>query len=159
RLWESATGKLVREFGDGRPLGEVRSARFSPDGKRVVTAAANRAATAGNKSVHSAVIVWDVDSGKELLSLDELPTGATIAEFTPDGKRILTVGDGYLRRKFNSRPEDPKKPEQKIDIGDGISINVSAGGTINQGIQHLWDAATGKLVATLFKGKEGGWTL
>jgi WD40 repeat protein/serine/threonine protein kinase len=158
RLWESATGKLVREFGDGRPLGEVRSARFSPDGKRVVTAAANRAATAGNKSVQSAVIVWDVDSGRELLSFEDMPTGATAAEFTPDGKRVLTVGDGYVRRRYNSRPEDPKRPEQKIDLG-GVSFSVSTGGTTNSGIQHLWDAATGKLVATLFKGKEGGWTL
>jgi WD40 repeat protein len=158
RLWESATGKFVREFGDGRPLGEVRSARFSPDGKRVVTAAANRAATAGDKSVHSAVIVWDVDTGKELLSLDELPTGATAAEFTPDAKRILTVGDGYLRRKFDSRNQDPKQPApKKIDLG-GIAINITAGGTINSGIQHLWDAATGKAVATLFKGQESGFT-
>jgi WD40 repeat protein len=158
RLWESATGKLVREFGDGRPLGEVRSARFSPDGKRVVTAAANRAATAGDKSVQSAVIVWDVDSGKELLSLDALPTGATAAVFTPDGKRILTVGDGYLRTKFNTRPEDPKQPPpKKLDLG-GLSVDFTAGGTTRQGIQHLWDATTGKLVATLFQGDESGIT-
>jgi WD40 repeat protein len=157
RLWESATGKLVRAFGDGRPLGEMRSARFSPDGTRVVTAAANRGATAGDKAVRSAVLVWDVATGKEVLSLDELPTGATDAEFTPDGKRILTVGDGYLRVRYNS-PEETAKDKEKpksVSVG-GLSFNVSAGGTTKSGIQHLWDARTGKLVATLFQGKESG---
>jgi WD40 repeat protein len=158
RLWDTATGKVVREFGDGRPLGEVRSARFSPDGTKVVTAAANRSARAGEKSVESAVIVWDVATGKQLLSLDELPTGATHAEFTPDGGRILTVGDGSLRIQFNTRNEDPKLPEKKIDLG-GLSYSISSSGNTNTGTQHLWDAKTGKLVSTLFKGKEGGWTL
>ena len=97
-----------------------------------------------------------MDTGKELLSLDELPTGATDAEFTPDGKRILTVGDGTLRRKFNTSPEDPKQPApKKVDLG-GFSFEVSAGGSTRRGIQHLWDATTGKLVATLFKGDESG---
>jgi len=158
RLWDTATGQVVREFGDGRPLGEVRSARFSPDGTRIVTAAANRSARAGEKTVESAVMVWDVASGRQILSLDDLPTGATHAEFTPDGARILTIGDGALRIQYTTQNQDPKNPPKKLDLG-GFSFNVDSSGTTQSGIQHLWDAKTGKLVATLFKGKEGNWTM
>ena len=154
RLWDSVTGKVVREFGGGRPLGEVRTARFSPDGSRIVTAAANRSATVGEKFVESAVMVWDVATGKQLLALDALPTGASHAVFTPDGTRILTVGDGSLRVQYQSR--DPKG-DKTVDVG-GFKFNMSSSGETDKGTQILWDAKTGKPVATLFKGSSSGFS-
>ena len=63
---------------------EVRSVAFSPDGRRVLT---------GDQD---ATRLWDVETGKELLSL---AVGAPVMAFAPDGKYIATTagsgtGDG-----------------------------------------------------------------
>ena len=66
---------------------EVRAIAFSPDGRRVLT---------GDQD---ATRLWDVETGKELLSL---AIGAPVMAFSPDGKYIATTagsgtGDGSIR--------------------------------------------------------------
>jgi WD40 repeat protein len=58
----------------------VRSAAFSPDGSRIVTASDDRTAR-----------IWDSASGKEIAVLrgDEWPVNS--AAFSPDGSRIVTA--------------------------------------------------------------------
>ena len=59
--------------------GEVRSAVFSPDGARILTASADRTAR-----------LWDGGSGK-LLATFQHEGEVTSAVFSPDGARILTA--------------------------------------------------------------------
>jgi WD40 repeat protein len=80
RVHDTRTGKpLVALEGHQDP---VLSVGFSPDGKRVVTASADRTAR-----------VWEADTGKLLLTLEH-PRGVGRALFSPDGRRLLTVGNG-----------------------------------------------------------------
>src|SRR5262249_13874407 len=105
RLWDTATGKEVRVLGLGRNLGPIKSVRFSPDGKRIGTAAGKSVGQVPATRAPSAVIVWDVATGKDTLALKQLESGATAAYFSPDGAQILTVGDGHRWIALNTSPE------------------------------------------------------
>jgi WD40 repeat protein len=61
-------------------IGQVWSAGFSPDGKRVVTA-----------SEDSTARIWDADSGKEIALLKGHTERVWSAGFSPDGKRVVTA--------------------------------------------------------------------
>jgi len=62
---------------------EVRSAAFSPDGKRVVTA-----------SLDGTAKVWDTETGQEVLTLRAQTQYVLGVAFSPDGKRIVTGSAG-----------------------------------------------------------------
>jgi WD40 repeat protein len=155
RLWDTKTGRLVRTLGEGRNLGEVKMAAFSRDGRRLVTGAANRTSVAGDTKTTSAVVVWDVATGNELLALDKLATGATAAVFSPDGRQIVTVGDGTLRIKVTPAAGKPDKPGQ-VEVAPGVTIGIEAGNSTETGTVQLWDAATGRLISTVRGRKNDG---
>jgi WD40 repeat protein len=67
--------------------GDVRSAAFSPDGSRIVTASEDRTAR-----------IWDAASGKEIAVLRGHEGAVRSAAFSPDASRIVTAsGDGTAR--------------------------------------------------------------
>jgi WD40 repeat protein len=157
RLWDAKTGRPVRTLGEGRNLGEVKMAAFSRDGLHLVTAAANRTSVAGDTKTTSAVVVWDVATGNELLALDKLETGATAAVFSPDGRQIVTVGDGSLRIKVTPAEGKPSKPGQ-VEVAPGVSIGIEKENSAETGTVQLWDAATGRLISTVRGRKSNGWS-
>jgi len=65
--------------------GAVRSATFSPDGKRVVTASYDQTAR-----------LWDAETGKEMVVLQGHTDAVTRAEFSPDGKRVVTASQDRI---------------------------------------------------------------
>ena len=78
RIWDAATGReltVLRGHADA-----VRSAAFSPDGKRIVTASYDRTAR-----------IWDAATGKELTVLRGHEDPVLSAAFSPDGTRIVTA--------------------------------------------------------------------
>ncbi|MBK9938394.1 MAG: PD40 domain-containing protein [Chitinophagaceae bacterium] len=58
----------------------VRSASFSPDGKKIVTTSSDNTSK-----------IWDVKSGTVLAELRGHSDGVVSASFSPDGKMIATV--------------------------------------------------------------------
>jgi WD40 repeat protein len=98
RVWNPATGREVLALmGPNRTrlttgeialdssrqgLGLVRSVAFSPDGRRLVTASDNE-----NPKV------WDVATGREVLTLKPHSARVSSAAFSPDGRRLITAGD------------------------------------------------------------------
>ena len=63
--------------------GAVLSARYSPDGQRIVTAGA------GDKTAK----VWDAQTGQELITLKGREGAVLSARYSPDGARIVTASN------------------------------------------------------------------
>jgi WD40 repeat protein len=61
----------------------VRSVIFSPEGNRIMTSSSD-----------DTVRMWDTQSGQLLFTLTGQTNRGNPAVFSPDGKRIVTVGSG-----------------------------------------------------------------
>ncbi len=92
RLWDAATGRLVRELSAGEK-GRVFSVAFSPADNRLL------AVGYGGQADVSYVALWDIDAGTELarlkgatdlpnLPLDENTGAVGALAFSPDGKNL-----------------------------------------------------------------------
>ncbi len=84
RVWELATGESTQPVkGLKASVGRVA---FSPDGKRLATAGADRV-----------VRVWDIENGKELAAMPS-PDRVTAVAFSPDGNSLAAgCKDGTVR--------------------------------------------------------------
>ena len=94
RLWDAATGRLVRELPVGDGKGSIHSVAFSPTDNRLL------AVGYGGEPDVSYVALWDIDAGTELArlpgaaDLPELPMDANsravgALAFSPDGKYLV----------------------------------------------------------------------
>src|SRR5262249_33997783 len=82
-LWDAATGTSGQTLRHDK---EVRTAAFSPDGRRVVTACEDGMAR-----------LWDVQTGEALRTLRH-PSWVNAAWFSPDGRQVVTAsGDRTAR--------------------------------------------------------------
>jgi WD40 repeat protein len=81
RIWEVATGKLVRECVDAHPNGAT-AADFSPDGRILLSSGTGGTAR-----------LWDMATGRELYRFDHKENLYAVA-FSPDGKTLVTGGGG-----------------------------------------------------------------
>jgi len=87
RLWDAATGRLVREF--KHPY--VQHAALSPDGRRLVTVGDDRR-----------VVMWDAATGGQIAALQDHELGITYVEFSADGRWFLTAAKDDLVRVRNA---------------------------------------------------------
>jgi WD40 repeat protein len=82
RLWETATGKAIRQFGDGN-MGKVNALAFSPDG--TLLASGN-----SDKAIH----LWDAATGKLVLRLAGPEDQVYAMAFALDGKAVAAASAG-----------------------------------------------------------------
>jgi WD40 repeat protein len=161
KLWDARAGKELRvelnRF-------EVVAPLFSPDGKLLVSVCLERDETARPIPPH-AIKVWEVASGKELLSLKGHEQWIECLAISSDGKRLAAGGaeGGATIEVWDA------KTGQKLYTFDGLSgealcmafspddkrlavgtrnfaDQVKAGGI--RGEVRVWDLTTGKPVAT-----------
>ena len=78
RIWDAATGAEIAALRGHED--RVRSAAFSPDGARIVTASQDRTAR-----------IWDAATGAEIAALRGHEGPVQSAAFSPDGARIVTA--------------------------------------------------------------------
>ena len=153
KLWDVTSGKLIASF-DHPSL--LYYAAFRPDGARILTAGTDDSAK-----------LWDAASGKLVASFAH-KSAVFYAAFSPDGARILTASwdktaklwdaaSGKLVASFDQpawtdpRNGGPGAPEG-LETGlyhagfspDGVRILT----TSRDNTAKLWDAASGKLIAS-----------
>jgi hypothetical protein len=147
--------KKVTRSGTYKP-----SLAFSPDGRRIVSAA------------YAYPVLWNVKTGKKLKTYDTHSCGGSwSAAFSPDGKNVLIGGingntclvnmvTGFEENLYESHAKRIFSPDEKyILTGQIYSVAFSADGKyIVTGGLHtkvmLWDTESGDLVKT-FNGHTG----
>src|SRR5262249_20706096 len=92
RLWELCGGVEAPEL--CRFASGVQAVAFSPDGR--LAAACGLTRSEWSADCAGLVLVWDVESGRELRRYDARGLVLALA-FTPDGQRLLIAGSDYLR--------------------------------------------------------------
>jgi WD40 repeat protein len=96
RLWESDSGKLVREL-QAASKGDLLGVAFAPDG-----------ATLATVDSEGMVALWNAETGERLQSAQAHYGSAFGVAFSPDGSRLATTGlSDYTLRFWNARTVAP----------------------------------------------------
>jgi WD40 repeat protein len=106
RLWDLRTGDVVHLM-DGHPE-QVNVIAFSPDGRRLVTASADRT-----------LKVWDTRSGRELITLAGHDASVLDVSFTPDGHLLVTRGANGAVLVWDGSPYR-ETPGRVRDLSAGV---------------------------------------
>jgi WD40 repeat protein/predicted Ser/Thr protein kinase len=167
RLWDAATGRLVRELPPVEK-GRIFGVAFSPTDNRLL------AVGYGGEANVSYVSLWDIDAAAELARLPgatdlpnfhvDLDTGAVGAlAFSPNGKCLVA---GFGRKYWFSEDVSPN-PLKVWDVatrrlirrlnghtGYCVSLDFSRDGTLlasgsRDGTAIIWSTATWKAMHTL----------
>ena len=147
-VWSFSEGVL-----DGIPKGKiagyplvVKSAAFSPDGRRIATTINNM--RPGAMATDHSVWVWDLATGERVVALKGRDSIWSAAEFSSDGRLIATAGLDRAARVWDARTG------QQVTVLSGHQDNVEAlafapdGKTLATGAQdgtaRIWDTLTWK---------------
>ncbi len=143
-LWDAATGTALFPLRGHTDL--VTSVAISPDGKLFATASSDKT-----------VKLWDAATGAEIRTLTGLEGYALQIAFAPDGKRVFAASDDT----GIAIAWDAASGKELFRFGgQGTTVGVYTLAVSPDGVQlatgefdttvKLWDAATGKLLLTLF---------
>jgi WD40 repeat protein len=147
RIWDAWSGVEQRVLSGH--TGGVFTAVWSPDGARIVTA-----------SDDGTTRVWDARSGRQLLILHG-SEGFGCAVYSPDGSRIATlshskvqVWDARSGRPLVTLSSPGATFGSNADVGYHGSVAYSPDATrivtsMGDRTARVWDARTGKMLATL----------
>jgi WD40 repeat protein/tRNA A-37 threonylcarbamoyl transferase component Bud32 len=145
-LWDAQTGQEGPQL-EGA-TGSVRSVAFSADGRKL---AAGIAPPKGEPR-GSTVTVWDIHTGKAILTLPGHAQGTSAVGFCPGGQRLVTLGGDNAVRVWNLTPPPPPlvvhRGEEFYDVvfsPDGkrfATVGWDSGLTV-------WDALTGESLRSI----------
>ena len=132
-VWDAQNGQLLigpLEHSGGAMPAPV-SARFSPDGTRILTASAD------------AALVWDAQSGQPLTEPLKHDNLITSAQFSQDGRWIVTASTDHTARVWDAQSGQPLS--QPLLHGDTVtSAQFTPNGrqiltTSDDGKARVWD--------------------
>ncbi len=142
--WQRQTHRSLKTF-RGDQQGSLKSVAFSPDGQRIVTGGFGNTAK-----------VWDVASGRVLLTLEGHKGFISSVAYSPDGQRIVTgsqdqtakVWDAASGKELLTLKGDTNEIHSVAFSPDGQRIVTGAG----DNTAKLWDAASGRELLRLSAG-------
>jgi len=115
----------------------VKSAQFSRDGKRVVTASYDNTAR-----------VWDAQTGQPLSEPFKHAGPVNCAQFSPDGKRVVTASADATARVWDAQTGQPlTKPLRHIDPVFSAQFSPDGKRVVTASYDstaRVWDAQTGE---------------
>lgn len=122
--------------------GRILSAKFSPGGRRIVTASEDTTAR-----------IFDAETGELIVNLTGHNNTVSAAEFSPDGRRVVTASRDGSVRIWDSRDG---RHCQILHHGDSPAqcVSSSSDGTkiiagFDNGCTVVWDAQAGDVLAML----------
>jgi RNA polymerase sigma factor (sigma-70 family) len=120
--------------------GAVHSIAFSPDGKTIATACADKL-----------VRLWDVETGKEVQRLQGMTDPVLRVVFSADGQSVLATGGGVVSTicRWDTKGRLLFKIQKK-DGGNALALSpdgkILAASSAGPGSVGMWDVATGKQI-------------
>ena len=142
--WRDLRERLVLGHDD-----RTNSAAFSPDGKRVVTASADKTAR-----------IWDAATGQPIGELRGHDDVVTSAAFSPDGKRIVTASADRTARIWDAETgQSVGELRGHDDVVTSADFSPDGKRIVTASTDRtarLWDAATGQPVSKPLTGHKDG---
>jgi WD40 repeat protein len=143
-LWNPRTAERLRSLvGAG---GTVAQLAYSPDG-RLVAAAHETPRDAGD------IRVWRTDTGEQVQAFGDHGLGAVTVAFSPDGTRLLTTSGDEMLMAWDVHTGRQLMAifarHQSLLFHRTGAVFGLAGRRVAYKQPHLFDGATGELVATL----------
>jgi WD40 repeat protein/serine/threonine protein kinase/tetratricopeptide (TPR) repeat protein len=141
RLWDSASGKLAREF--QHPLCQAVAIAISPDGTTLAAATV----IAGQEHVPTEAHLWDIKTGERLGSPMLHQDDLLCIAFSPDGKMVLTgshdrtaqLWDAHTGKAIGTTLRHSHAVTAVRFAPDGRRLVTGSA----DGLVRWWDAATG----------------
>ncbi|MHC4550542.1 MAG: protein kinase domain-containing protein [Planctomycetota bacterium] len=161
-LWNAADGKILKRLRDRHHW--IGALSFDREGRRILTAVGNQ--TLSRPKIRGWAKVWDLDTGRVVLTLEEPGAWIFAVAYSPDETRIAT-GSGVRLPLVGPQPERASikvwdvssgkaRVEHVLDRHEDIVrslafsrdgrhlLSGSLDGTVRE-----WEVATGKEVRTL----------
>jgi WD40 repeat protein len=149
RLWDTATGRELRQLTRDWPGANVTALAFSPDGHTLAAG-----------EMGGAVTLWDVAAGKPRRDIPAHRHNVLALAFSPDGREVVSGSyDGTVRVSEAATGKELRTFRVEKEIAWGLALSadgrVAASGDQEQTTVHLWDVATGKELRQVNRGTSG----
>ena len=141
-IWDVESGKELHTLAGHTDT--ISTIGFSPDGTKIVTGNRSRIEDKYYSRGVNFFRIWDVESGKELHKFTELQGGSGSADFSPDGKKLVTVVNSIVRIR------DVATGEELLSLTgaeSGVVFSPDGKKMVAAGKGHtviIWDAESGE---------------
>jgi WD40 repeat protein len=137
QIWDLGTRRRIQSLEGHESI--ITQVAFRRDGKHLVSS-----------GVDQTVRVWEVATGKEVVTLHEEDATLSVA-FSPDGLHVVSGSEDHTVKLWS--PWDNPVQTLPTSVKRVNNVEFSPDGRHIAGGDTVWDAASGKVVRTLERGQ------